>query len=151
VIINGAWLNLTSLVGTNLRGANLSGSTLFGADLTGADLSSARLNGAIFIGANLNGVDLRGADLTGATFLLPIPEDSASDFSYEELSGDELRTALLSQTNLAKIAHDPFIQELNETNLKPYLKDAILQGVLYNDATVWPLGFEIPSSAIFQP
>jgi hypothetical protein len=47
--------------------------------------------------------------------------------------------------------YDPAIRELNETQFKPLLKDAQLQGVLYDESTIWPLGFEIPSSAIQVP
>ena len=98
----------------------------------------------------MSGADLRGADLSGAELLLPIPEDAGPEFSYQSLSGDEFIRALLSQISLAKVANDPAELELNETPLKPLLKDAILQGVLYNNETIWPLGFEIPPAAIFQ-
>ena len=148
--LSGAWLSLASLVGANLNQGSLAGSILFGADLTGADLSENKLNGAIFIGANLNGADLRGADLSGAMLVLPVPPEAGTDFSYQNLTGAELRQALVS-TELESMFYDPVIRELNETQLKPLLKDALLQGVLYNDATIWPLGFEIPSSAILMP
>jgi uncharacterized protein YjbI with pentapeptide repeats len=108
------------------------------------------LNGAIFIGANLSGADLRGADLSGTLLELPLPPDAGSDFSYQDLTGLELQQALLS-TELERMFYDPVIQELNESQLKPLLKDAQLQGVFYNEATIWPLGFEIPSSAILVP
>jgi uncharacterized protein YjbI with pentapeptide repeats len=149
--LSGAWLNLASFVGSDLARANLSGSTLFAANLTGADLMGANLSGAGLIGANLSGVDLRGADLSGVEFNLPLPEDAGPDFSYQNLTGDELTRALLSQPSLAKVANDPAETTLNETQLKPLLKDAVLQGVLYNDETIWPLGFDIPPAAIFQP
>jgi uncharacterized protein YjbI with pentapeptide repeats len=151
VDLSGAWLNLSSLVGSNLNLANLSGSTMFAADLTGANLSGAKLNGAGLIGANLSGVDLRGADLTGAQLQLPLPVDAGEDFSYSDLTGDEFIRALLMQTNLAKVANDPAELSLNETQLKPLLKDAVLQGVVYNEDTIWPLGFEIPVSAVLRP
>jgi hypothetical protein len=67
------------------------------------------------------------------------------------LTGDELIAALLSQPDLAKIAYDPIVAELNETTIKGYLKDATLQGVSYDENTVWPLGYEIPPSAILYP
>jgi uncharacterized protein YjbI with pentapeptide repeats len=123
---------------------------LFGTDLTGIDLSQAKLNGAILIGANLSGADLRGADLSGTLLELPIPVGAGSDFSFQDLTGLELRQALVS-TELERMFYDPVIQELNETQLKPLLKDAKLQGVFYNEATVWPLGFKIPPSAILVP
>jgi uncharacterized protein YjbI with pentapeptide repeats len=122
---------------------------LFGADLTGADLSGAQLHGALLIGASLSGADLRGADLTGAILMLPVPAQSAPDFSYDNLTGPDLRRAL-AQTDLARLVYDPVIRELPESRLKPLLKDAQLQGVLYNQNTVWPIGFEIPASAIYK-
>jgi hypothetical protein len=45
---------------------------------------------------------------------------------------------------------DSRVAELTEVRLKPYLHDAILQGVIYDENTIWPLGFDIPSSAIYQ-
>jgi hypothetical protein len=92
---------------------------------------------------------LRGADLTGATLVLPVPPQSPADFSYDSLTGPELRRAL-AQTDISRLVYDPVIRELPESRLKPLLKDTQLQGVLYNDTTVWPTGFEIPSSAIYQ-
>jgi uncharacterized protein YjbI with pentapeptide repeats len=119
--------------------------------LTGANLSGVKLNGANLVGANLSGADLRGADLTGVVLLLPLPADAGPDFSYDNLSGEELTQALLAHPDLAKIVFDPVIPELNETSLKPHLTDAVLQGVRYDEKTIWPLGFEIPSSAILLP
>jgi hypothetical protein len=145
--LGGAWLNLTSLIGSNLSQAYLAGSTLLGADMTGANLSGAKLNGAILVGANLSGVDLRGADLTGAVVTLPLPPGAGEDFSYENLTGDELRQAL-AQTDIFKAAYDPLVLDLIESQLKPLLKDAQFQGALYDDSTIWPLGFQIPASAI---
>jgi len=103
------------------------------------------------VGANLSGTNLRGADLTGAVLQLPIPEDASPDFSYQNLTGDELAQALLSQPDMAKIAYDPIVAELNETTLKENLEDAILQGVSYDENTIWPLGYELPPSAILYP
>jgi len=108
------------------------------------------LNGAILIGAKLSGADLRGADLSGALLELPVPPEAGADFSYQELTGPELQQALVS-TELERMFYDPVIRELNETQLKPLLNDAQLQGVLYNEATIWPLGFDIPPSAILVP
>jgi hypothetical protein len=45
---------------------------------------------------------------------------------------------------------DPIVLDLPEVQLKPLLKDASLQGVVYNDDTIWPIGFEIPPSAVYQ-
>jgi uncharacterized protein YjbI with pentapeptide repeats len=134
-----------------LSGANLSGSTFFGSNLTGANLLGANLKGANLVGANLSGADLRGADLTGVTLLMPLPPGASPDFSYENLTGDELAQALLVHSDITNVLYDPAISELNETNLKPLLVDVILQGVRYDENTIWPLGFDIPSSAILVP
>jgi hypothetical protein len=55
----------------------------------------------------------------------------------------------MGNTVLSKALFDPVIFDLPESRLLPLLKDAVLQGVLYNDQTIWPLGFEIPDSAIY--
>lgn len=137
-------------MGTNLRGADLNGALAVGANLTGANLTDSALNGVNFVGANLSGADLRGADLTGVILNLPLPPDAEDDFDYQALTGDELERAILS-TPLSKAIFDPRVRELNELNIKALLKDAQLQGVIYNDNTIWPLGFEIPPSAINMP
>jgi uncharacterized protein YjbI with pentapeptide repeats len=145
----GMWGSLSKLVGAELGGANLSGDVLFGADLTGANLSSSRLNGAMLVGANLSGADLRGADLSGAALVLPLPPGASVDFDYNQLTGEKLLVAM-GNTVLSKALFDPVIFDLPESRLLPLLKDAVLQGVLYNDQTIWPLGFDIPDSAIFS-
>jgi uncharacterized protein YjbI with pentapeptide repeats len=133
-----------------MSGANLAGALMLGADLTGADLSNSKLNGVVFVGANLNGVNLKGADLTGAILDLPLPPDATSDFDYQTLTGNDLLNAIL-QTPIAKVVFDPLIRELTELNLKTLLKDAQLQGVIYDDSTLWPLGFAVPDTAIKSP
>ena len=149
VSITGAWINMARLVGADLDRANLSASTFFGTDLTGANLQNAKLNGANLIGANLSGTDLRGADLTGAILKLPVPPDTSPTFTYQDLTGPDLFTAL-NQTEMAKVIADSRVSNLTEVRLKPLLKDAILQGVIYDETTTWPLGYVIPSSAIFM-
>jgi uncharacterized protein YjbI with pentapeptide repeats len=141
-------LNLTSLEGAELGSANLSGSTFLGANLTGADLSNAKLNGAMLVGADLSGADIRGADLSGAVLNMEFPTGAESDY-YQNLSGNEL-IAELSKTDVLKALYDPEILELNEVRLKPTLVNAKLQGTTYNQSTIWPDGFEIPTSAILK-
>jgi len=147
--ISGSWINLASLVGADLSEANLSASTFLGADLTGTNLQNAKLNGANLVGANLSGSDLRGADLTGAILDLPFPSGSSSSFSYNSLNGASL-IAALNATVMSKVISDHRILDLTEVRLKPLLKDAILQGVLYDQQTKWPVNFTIPSSAILK-
>ncbi len=45
---------------------------------------------------------------------------------------------------------DSRVSNLTEVRLKPYLHDTILQGVIYDENTIWPLGFDIPASAIYR-
>jgi hypothetical protein len=56
----------------------------------------------------------------------------------------------LNQTELTRVLADRQVAELTEVRLKPYLHDTILQGVIYDENTIWPLGFDIPSSAIYK-
>ncbi|GAG75387.1 unnamed protein product, partial [marine sediment metagenome] len=44
----------------------------------------------------------------------------------------------------------PIVLDLPEVQLKPLLKNASLQGVVYNDYTIWPIGFERPPSAVYK-
>jgi len=145
--LRGAWFNLASLTSANLVGADLNGALLYGSDLSGADLRDAKLNGAVLIGANLSGADLRGADLTGATLTLPLPPNVGNDFSYQNLSGAELISAM-NQSLLKSLFLDNRMNKLPETRIKPILKDTLLQGTKYDSATIWPAGFIIPDSAI---
>jgi len=46
--------------------------------------------------------------------------------------------------------YDPVILELNEVRLKPHLKDAELNGVIYDLETKWPEDFFIPPGAILS-
>jgi hypothetical protein len=134
------------LVGVDLNNARSNGAAFFGADLTGADLQRSNLSGVIFVGANLSGADLRGADLTGAILEVPFPPNSGPDFSYQDLSGIDFQTAILS-TEMEMLFYDPVILDLNETQLKEHLQDALLQGVLYDESTIWPVGFTPPPPA----
>ncbi len=127
----------------------MSGTLFYGADLTGANLGGADLSGATLIGANLSGVDLRGANLSGATLRVPTPPGAAAGFSYSNLTGDALVKAI-NDAGLLSIYYDELMRSLTESRLKPLIQDTMLQGVLYNESTIWPLGFDIPSSAIYQ-
>jgi len=113
------------------------------------NLAEANLSGSTLIGANLSGADLRGANLSGAILQVPSPPDAAEGFSYSSLSGIDLVNAI-SDAGLLSIYYDEALRSLSETRLKPLIQDTLLQGVLYNDETIWPLGFEVPSSAIYQ-
>jgi phosphate transport system substrate-binding protein len=126
--LSGSWINLSTLVSANLERANLSGASLIGADMTGANLIGASLVGANLVGTQLRGADLRGADLSDAQ-LVATPElldkNKQSDISLQKMS-------------------DTQWEKLN-------LSDTDLDGIKYDDQTLWPKDFEIPKSAIYQP
>jgi hypothetical protein len=56
----------------------------------------------------------------------------------------------IGKTVLLKALLDPIVLDLPEVQLKPLLKDASLQGVVYNDDTKWPIGFDKPPSAVYK-
>ncbi len=87
--------------------------------------------------------------MTGAILELPFPPNSPPGFSYDSFSGPNLFSAL-NQTDMAKVIADSRIAALTEVRIKPLLKDTVLQGVIYDENTIWPLGYNIPSSAIFD-
>ncbi len=55
----------------------------------------------------------------------------------------------MGNTVLARPLFDELVFDLPEARLLPNIHDTIFQGALYNDQTIWPLGFVIPSSAIY--
>jgi len=112
VDLTGAWLNLANLTGADLSGANLAGSRLIGGQLTSANLAGSRLQGAVVIGATLNGANLRGADL-------------------------HLLRGLTSQLLQSDFQIDPILAELNELQRRPLEQDVAMQGVAYDNQTVW--------------
>jgi uncharacterized protein YjbI with pentapeptide repeats len=113
------------------------------------NLANSKLNGTKLIGANLSGADLRGADLSGAILKVPIPPNANIGFSFATLSGADLLDTII-QAGLVSLYYDDNMRKLTEAQIKPILQDTVLQGVLYNTSTIWPIGFEIPPSAIFQ-
>jgi len=90
-------------------------------------LNNAQLIGANLVAAQLDGSDLRGADLTGALFLL------------SEMQAQNIKMA------------DSAIMELNEKDRNALAHDATFGGAKYNDQTIWPSGFKIPTTAIYVP
>ena len=120
-----AYLRDANLRGAYLRDANLRGADLRGADLRGADLRGAYLRGANLCdadlcGANLCDADLRGADLCGANLdyacwplwcgslkariddrqVKQLLYHVLSAVSYSDNCSDELKAALLTETNI---------------------------------------------------
>jgi uncharacterized protein YjbI with pentapeptide repeats len=122
---------------------------LFGTDFTGANLANANFKGSKLIGADLSGADLRGADLSGAVLVVPLPPGAGAGFSYDALTGDELINSI-NQAGLESIYYDDNMRKLTEARLKPIIRDTLLKGALYNQDTRWPLGFEIPTTAVFR-
>ena len=95
----------------------------------------------MLIGADLSGADLRGADLTGVHLRdAPIPQCACGDNSYDNLTGAELRSAL-NQMPMSRVMADRQVAALTEARLKPLLHNTVLQGVIYDENTIWPLGF----------
>ena len=104
------------LRGANLYGAYLNGANLYGADLRGANLRDANLRDADLRGANLRGADLNGANLDYSAWPLwcgslkaQIDDRIAKQLLYHTLSAvqysdnvsDEIKAALLTETNIA--------------------------------------------------
>lgn len=125
VDLTGAWLNLANLTGADLSGGNLAGSRLIGGQLTSANLAGSRLQGAVVIGATLNGANLRSADL-------------------RQLRG------LASQLLQSDFQIDPILAELNELQRRPLQQDVAMQGVAYDNQTVWEATLRPPDLALDQ-
>jgi uncharacterized protein YjbI with pentapeptide repeats len=113
--LRGAGLLLANLNDTVLWGANVEGARLYGANLEGAALKGANLKDAGLTGANLKDAGLHGAVLTGA------------DLTGANLEGAGLEGANLEGANL---------QGAN-------LRGAVLLNALYDEATIWPGGFDV--------
>lgn len=112
------------LVGVVLAGHDLTGLVVSGRDLTGANLSYANLTDARFGQACMVDVWLRGANLTRAVL-------GGVDLTGADLSGADLTDAILSGANLRRAKLDR----------------VRLDGVVTDDQTVWPDGFEPFQSA----
>jgi uncharacterized protein YjbI with pentapeptide repeats len=113
--LRSAGLLLANLNDTVLWGANLEGARLYGANLEGAALKGANLKDAGLTGANLKDAGLHGAVLSGA------------DLTGGNLEGAGLEGANLEGANL---------QGAN-------LRGAVLLNALYDEATIWPGGFDV--------
>ncbi len=113
--LRGAGLLLADLNDTVLWGANVEGARLYGANLEGAALKGANMKHAGLTGANLKDAGLHGAVLTGA------------DLTGANLEGAGLEGANLEGANL---------QGAN-------LRGAVLLNALYDEATIWPSGFDV--------
>ena len=91
------------------------------ADRQNVDLRGLELFYANFQGANLSGANMSGMDLTGA------------DFAGANLTGANLIGATLDYA---------FFLETNLTGAK--LTRASMSGIIWDDSTIWPVGFVPP-------
>ena len=113
--LRNAGLLLANLHDTVLWGANLEGARLYGANLEGAALKGANLKDAGLTGANLKDAGLHGTILSGA------------DLTGGNLEGAGLEGANLEGANLQGAS----------------LRGAVLLNALYDEATIWPDGFDV--------
>ena len=157
--LTGAVLTGENLTGADLPGADLSGADLSGADLRDADLSGADLSGADLTGADLRGADLRyanltGADLTGAKLYGAMLD--GADLTRADLTRAKLTFAYLSRAKLpgadlrgadliGAYLYGADLTGADLTGADP--RRAVLDGIIYDDSTIWPSGFTPPPSA----
>lgn len=109
----GAQLVQANLAGAHLWRANLAGAHLLTADLRNADLGDAHLPAAELGGANLTGAYVGDANLTGAQLV------------RANLAGAHLAGTILRSANLEGVMN---------------LKTANLDGIHWDEQTVWPDG-----------
>ncbi len=128
--------NIISLNRAYLSKADLSGVWFGMAQMIGVDLSEANLRGANLGGTNLREASFRKADLTGAVLLGATLENT--DFTNAILVGANLREANLCSVNPRRKMTDLRGANLSNTNLY----GTNLKGVLYNNETTWPVGFD---------
>ena len=147
------WLYDGSLEGVKFRNANLmradfqsanfAGADFLSAKLTGANLRGASLDGAILVLANFEEADLLNANITGA-FLLRA-KVAGANLAEANLTGANLQQADFAGTILWKANLEG--ADLAGANITgANLGGANLKGVVYDDKTRWPDGFD-PKSA----
>jgi uncharacterized protein YjbI with pentapeptide repeats len=117
-------LSDANLEHANLRAADLSGAILVRADLQHVDLQHANLVGADLRGADLRSAILRDTKLVGARLMEA--DLQSADLAYAQLLGADVRRANLIDANL---------------------QNAVLDNILYDEATRWPEGFASPSQS----
>jgi uncharacterized protein YjbI with pentapeptide repeats len=119
-----AKLDNADLALANLAGARLAMASLVDAKLEGATLAQANLAGAQLNGASLSHAIARGANLRRA--MLQDADLSVADLRGADLQGADLTDAVLNNANL---------QGAN-------LQNVVLTGIVYDEQTVWPEGFD---------
>jgi uncharacterized protein YjbI with pentapeptide repeats len=166
-----------SLHGAILTNANLLGTTLDNASLLGADLADASVAGTTFKFTYLNGVRMPGANLSGARFdradlsgtNMRRTDLSEAKFYGTRISGANLTNAYQLLTRYDVAISERFAPEVLE--LPTSLDGAVLTGgqfffsdlhgaslagvelteIVYNEDTVWPLGFSPPPLFSIEP
>lgn len=113
--LNGSWLNLANLSGADLTGASLAGTSMIGANLSSAQLANSNMVGATMVGADFSGAILLGTNLTGTRL-----------FQFE--------------LNERDLSEDPILAELNELQISQIAVNATLNGVRFDETTLWPSG-----------
>jgi membrane protein implicated in regulation of membrane protease activity len=134
-VLEGADLFKANLAAADLEGANLKDAGLLLANLNEAVLWAANIEGARLYGANLEGAALKGANLKGAGLTGANLKDAglhSAVLTGADLTGANLEGAGLEGANLEGA-------DLQGANLK----GAVLLGAEYDEATVWPEGFDV--------
>ena len=133
-VLEGADLFKANLTAADLEGANLKDAGLLLANLNEAVLWAANIEGARLYGANLEGAAMKGANLKGAGLTGANLRDAglhSAVLTGADLTGANLEGAGLECANLQGA-------DLQGANLR----GAVLLGAEYDEATVWPEGFE---------
>jgi hypothetical protein len=137
--VPGEWRDFTGLHAWNLdfSGRELSNASFRGNHMPRASFAGAELRNAEFSDTRIMG-NFAGADLSGA--LMRDANLSESDFAGAVLDGADLTGATLWQAQLSGAS-------LKGANLA----GAKLNGARYDDATVWPAGFDpVAAGAVKQ-
>jgi phosphate transport system substrate-binding protein len=150
--LSGAYLSGATLAGANLRGANLNGAWLNLVDLTGADLTEASLAGVVLIGGSLASANFSQADLSGVNAI-------GANFDGADLRGANFSGVRLLEGDLLDVdlSVDPLLASLNALQISTVVRNARLQGIRFDDTTVWSaesaetiealLGLDLPEVA----
>ena len=155
--LTGAHLERALLSGANLEGAdlfkaNLAAADLEGASLRGAGLLLANLNDTVLWGANVEGARLYGANLEGAALKGANMKDAGltgANLKDAGLHGAVLTRADLTSANLEGAGLEG--ANLEGANLQgANLRGAVLLNALYDEATIWPGGFDVAAQGALR-
>ena len=136
-------LSRRKLEGRDLRNLDLSGADLSGANLKKVDLRKTNLIGADLTAADLSEADLRGANLTKA--MLVKVNLSHAFLNEANLDGADLSHAHFWDTLL--VGANLCNADLTDPGL---LYNLDLRRIIYNNQTIFPMGLELPPSAVLR-